>query len=60
MKIRHRLAIANYGAARQLSHQPRQALALFFVAIRLSPIFIKTYLGLIILAKHALFNSAES
>jgi glycosyltransferase involved in cell wall biosynthesis len=60
LKIRHRLAIANYGAARQLSNQPRRALVLFFAAIRLSPIFIRTYPGLIILAKHTLFKRAES
>jgi glycosyltransferase involved in cell wall biosynthesis len=60
LKIRHRLAIANYGAARQLSHQPRRALVLFFSAIRLSPIFIRTYPGLIILAKRTFFKRAES
>jgi glycosyltransferase involved in cell wall biosynthesis len=60
LKIRHRLATANYGAARQLSHQPRRALVLFFSAIRLSPIFIRTYPGLIILAKRIFFKRAES
>jgi len=60
LKQRHRFAIANYGAARQLSHQPRQALVLFFSAIRLSPVFAKTYPALIILAKSTLFKRAES
>ncbi|MFZ9247278.1 MAG: glycosyltransferase family 2 protein [Ilumatobacteraceae bacterium] len=60
LKIRHRFAIANYGAARQLSNQPRRALVLFFTAIRLSPIFIRSYPGLIILAKRTLFKSTES
>jgi glycosyltransferase involved in cell wall biosynthesis len=60
LKIRHRLAIANYGAARQLSHQPRRALVLFFSAIRLSPVFIRTYLGLIVLTKNTLFRRVES
>ena len=60
LKQRHRFAIANYGAARQLSHQPRRALVLFFSAIRLSPVFTKTYPALIILAKSTLFKRAES
>jgi len=60
LKQRHRFAIANYGAARQLSHQPRRALILFFSAIRLSPVFTKTYPALIILAKSTLFQSGES
>ena len=60
LKQRHRFAIANYGAARQLSHQPRQALVLFFSAIRLSPVFTKTYPALIILAKSTLFKRCES
>ena len=60
LKQRHRFAIANYGAARHLSHQPRQALVLFFSAIRLSPVFAKTYPALIILAKSTLFKRAES
>ena len=60
LKQRHRFAIANYGAARQLSHQPRRALVLFFSAIRLSPVFTKTYPALIILAKSTLFKRGES
>ena len=60
LKQRHRFAIANYGAARQLSHQPRRALVLFFSAIRLSPVFTKTYPALILLAKSTLFKRAES
>ena len=60
LKQRHRFAIANYGAARQLSHQPRRALVLFFSAIRLSPVFTKTYPALIILAKSTLFKRCES
>ena len=60
LKQRHRFAIANYGAARQLSHQPRRAMVLFFSAIRLSPVFTKTYPALIILAKSTLFKRAES
>lgn len=60
LKIRHRLAIAHYGAARQLSHQPSQAMVQFLSAIRLSPFFAKTYPGLLILAKRTLINRTKS
>jgi glycosyltransferase involved in cell wall biosynthesis len=54
LRMRHRLAIANYGAARQLNSQPRQALKLFITAWRLSPFLIKTYAGLMLLAKNSM------
>jgi len=45
LRIRHRYAIAHYGAARQLTTQPAQAIRLFAQAFRLSPFLIKIYLG---------------
>ncbi len=49
---RHRLAIAHYGAARQLSIQPKQALVLFGQALRLSPLVLKIYPGVFLLCFH--------
>lgn len=46
---RHRLAIAEYGAARQLYGQPKQALSLFFTALRLSPLVFKIYPAIFLL-----------
>ena len=54
LRMRHRMAIASYGAARQLNSQPRQALKLFLTALRLSPFLIKTYAGLMLLAKNSM------
>ena len=54
LRMRHRMAIASYGAARQLNSQPRQALKLFLTALLLSPFLIKTYAGLILLAKNSM------
>ncbi len=45
LRMRHRYAIAHYGAARQLTTQPTQAIRLFAQAFGLSPFFIKIYLG---------------
>ena len=45
LRMRHRYAIAHYGAARQLTNQPTQAIQLFARAFMLSPFFIKIYLG---------------
>ena len=45
LRIRHRYAIAHYGAARQLTNQPTQAIQLFARAFMMSPFFIKIYLG---------------
>ena len=54
LRMRHRMAIASYGAARQLNSQPRQALKLFLTALLLSPFLIKTYAGLMLLAKNSM------
>ena len=45
LRMRHRYAIAHYGAARQLTNQPTQAIQLFARAFMMSPFFIKIYLG---------------
>ena len=45
LRMRRRYAIAHYGAARQLTTQPAQAIRLFAQAFRLSPFFVKIYLG---------------
>jgi len=47
--MRHRYAIAHYGAARQLTAQPGQAIRLFAKSFCLSPFFIKIYPGVLIL-----------
>ena len=49
LRQRHRLAIADYGAARQLTSQPVQALKLFASSIRLSPFVFKIYPAVLIL-----------
>ena len=54
LRMRHRIAIASYGAARQLNSQPRQALKLFLTALLLSPFLIKTYAVLMLLAKNSM------
>jgi glycosyltransferase involved in cell wall biosynthesis len=54
LRMRHRMAIASYGAARQLNSQPRQALKLFLTALLLSPFLFKTYAGLMLLAKNSM------
>lgn len=59
LRMRHRMAIASYGAARQLNSQPRQALKLFLIALRLSPFLIKTYAGLMLLAKNSMARKPE-
>ena len=51
---RHRLAIAHYGAARQLSTQPKQAFVLFGQALRLSPLVLKIYPGVFLLCFYRL------
>lgn len=48
LRMRHRYAIAHYGAARQMTTQPVQAIRLFAQAFRLSPLFLKNYLGAMI------------
>jgi glycosyltransferase involved in cell wall biosynthesis len=48
LRMRHRYAIAHYGAARQLTNQPTQAIQLFAQAFMLSPFFKKIYLGIAI------------
>jgi teichuronic acid biosynthesis glycosyltransferase TuaG len=53
LRQRHRFAIADYGAARQLTSQPIQALKLFAGSIRLSPFVFKIYPAVLIL----IFNS---
>ena len=45
LRMRHRYAIAHYGAARQLTNKPTQAIQLFARAFMMSPFFIKIYLG---------------
>jgi len=57
LKRRHRLAIANYGAARQLHGQPAQSLRLFLKAFVLSPMLIKIYPGVVLLLVGALKGS---
>ena len=54
LRMRHRMAIASYGAARQLNSQPFQALKLFLTAFLSSPFLIKTYAGLMLLAKNSI------
>ena len=54
LRMRHRIAIASYGAARQLNNQPRQALKLFLTALLHSPFLSKTYAGLLLLAKNSM------
>ena len=54
LRIRHRYAIAHYGAARQLTTQPWQAIRLFAKSFCLSPFFIKIYLGTIIMILRAI------
>ena len=49
LKQRHRLAIAEYGAARQLTSKPKQALSLFGNSVRLSPFVLKVYPALFLL-----------
>lgn len=46
--MRHRFAIAHYGAARQLTEQPLQAVKQLKVAWKLSPLVLRIYPGLII------------
>lgn len=57
LKKRHRLAIANYGAARQLYGRPAQSLRLFLSAFILSPVLIKIYPGVVLLLVSALKRS---
>ena len=59
LRMRHRMAIASYGAARQLNSQPRQALKLFLTALLLSPFLIKTYAGLMLLAKNSMIRKPK-
>ena len=47
LKQRHRLAIAEYGAARQLTNKP--ALSLFINSLRLSPFVLKIYPAIFLL-----------
>jgi glycosyltransferase involved in cell wall biosynthesis len=54
LRMRHRYAIAHYGAARQLTTQPGQAIRLFAKSFCLSPFFIKIYLGTIIMVLRAI------
>ena len=49
LRQRHRLAIAEYGAARQLTSKPKQALSLFLSSLRLSPLVFKIYPAVFIL-----------
>lgn len=49
LRQRHRLAIAEYGAARQLTNKPKQALSLFLSSLRLSPLVFKIYPAVFIL-----------
>ena len=49
LKQRHRLAIAEYGAGRQLTSKPKQALGLFLSSLRLSPLVFKVYPAVFIL-----------
>ena len=49
LKQRHRLAIAEYGAGRQLTSKPKQALSLFLSSLRLSPLVFKVYPAVFIL-----------
>lgn len=48
LRMRHRFAIAHYGAARQLTEQPLQAVKQLIVAWKLSPLVLRIYPGLII------------
>ncbi len=48
LRMRNRYAIAHYGAARQMTNQPGQAIRLFTKSFCLSPFFIKIYLGVLI------------
>lgn len=49
LRGRHRVAIANYGAARQLTNQPEGALILFCQAFLLSPFVFRIYPGIMLL-----------
>ncbi len=49
LRQRHRLAIAEYGAARQLMNNPKQALRLFFSSLWLSPFVFKIYPAIFLL-----------
>lgn len=55
-RMRHRYAIANYGAARQLTSQPSEAFRLFFKAFVLSPLLFKIYPGLAVALIGAITN----
>jgi teichuronic acid biosynthesis glycosyltransferase TuaG len=59
LRQRHRLAIADYGAARQLTSQPTQALKLFASSIRLSPFVLRTYLAVLLLILNSLTRNRE-
>ena len=54
LRMRHRYAIAHYGAARQLTSQPGQAIRLFAKSFCLSPLLIKIYLGTVIMILRAI------
>ena len=56
LRMRHRLAIANYGAARQFSDQISQALTLFWQAFKLSPLVIKIYPAIGLLLIKSIFS----
>ncbi|MFM8451666.1 MAG: glycosyltransferase [Acidimicrobiaceae bacterium] len=56
LRQRHRFAIADYGAARQLTSQPVQALKLFASSIRLSPFVFNIYPAVLILILHSLIR----
>lgn len=49
LRARHRLAIANYGAARQLTNQPLGSFVLFGQAFLLSPFVFRIYPGIMLL-----------
>jgi len=60
LKIRHRRAIAHYGAARQLTAQPKQALSLFASAFRLSPFVLRIYPGIVIMTLRTVSGAKKS
>ena len=59
-KNRHRLAIAHYGAARQLSTEPKQAFVLFGQALRLSPLVLRIYPGIFLLCFYRFIKVKKS
>jgi len=59
IRQRHRLAIAEYGAGRQLNNQPSEALRRFMKSMGLSPFVFKIYPALLILFIRSLSRNKQ-